>query len=102
MVSSGMPLVAIQDPNDNWVNIKVKETELNKYQVRQSVELQGRDDMLRVQGTIVDVSKKAEFATYRSTNERDDNDIITFNVKIKVNSDKLRPGMRFKVIDEGK
>lgn len=101
MVSSGMPLVAIQDTEDNWVNIKVKETELSKYQVGQPIELQGRDGVLRVQGTIVDISKKPEFATYRATNERDDNDIITFNVKIKVNSDKLRPGMRFKIIDEG-
>ncbi|MBP2651684.1 MAG: hypothetical protein H6Q74_2509 [Firmicutes bacterium] len=101
MVSSGMPLIAIQDPADNWVNLKVKETELNKYQLNQTVNLAGRDSNLTVQGTIVDISKKAEFATYRSTNERGDNDIITFNVKIQVNSDKLRPGMRFKILDGG-
>ena len=99
MVSSGMPLVAIQDPVDNWVNLKVKETELGRYQLQQTVELQGRDSSLKVQGTIVDISKKPEFATYRATNERGDNDIITFNVKIQVNSERLRPGMRFKVIN---
>lgn len=98
MVSSGMPIVAIQDPNDNWVSLKVKETELGQYKLQQAVVLQGRDSSLKVKGTIVDISKKAEFATYRATNERGDNDIITFNVKIQVNSDKLRPGMRFKVI----
>jgi HlyD family secretion protein len=102
MVSMGMPIVAIQDSGDNWINVKVKETELNKYQVGQTIQLQGRDSAVKVQGTIVDISKKAEFATYRSTNERDDNDIITFNVKVQVNSDILRPGMRFKIIDEGK
>ncbi len=98
MVSTGMPLVAIQDPLDNWVNVKVKETELSRYQIGQKLTLQGRDGALRVQGAIVDISKKPEFATYRATNERDDNDIITFNVKIRVNSDKLRPGMRFKIV----
>ncbi|SFL69858.1 HlyD family secretion protein [Pelosinus propionicus] len=102
MVSIGMPIVAIQDSVDNWINVKVKETELDKYQVGQTVQLQGRDSAVKVQGTITDISKKAEFATYRSTNERDDNDIITFNVKIQVNSDILRPGMRFKLIDGGK
>ncbi len=97
MVSQGLPLVAIQDPLDNWVNLKVKETELSRYALQQTVQLQGRDSQLTVQGIIVDISKKAEFATYRSTNERNDNDIITFNVKIQVNSDKIRPGMRFKL-----
>jgi HlyD family secretion protein len=102
MVSQGMPLVAVQDPLDNWVNLKVKETELSRYAIQQNVELQGRDGSLTLPGTIVDISKKAEFATYRATNERGDNDIITFNVKIQVNSDKLRPGMRFKLADGDK
>ena len=99
MVSQGMPLVAIQDPLDNWINLKVKETDLSRYSVQQQVKVQGRDSNLILDGTIVDISKKAEFATYRATNERGDNDIITFNVKIQVNSDKIRPGMRFKLMD---
>jgi HlyD family secretion protein len=102
MVSTGMPLVAVQDPLDNWVNVKVKETELSRYQLGQALKLQGRDSALIVQGTIIDISKKPEFATYRATNERDDSDIITFNVKIRVNSDKLHPGMRFKIVDGAK
>jgi HlyD family secretion protein len=102
MVSQGMPLVAIQDPLDNWVNLKVKETDLSRYSIQQSVNLQGRDSNLILSGTIVDISKKAEFATYRATSERGDNDIITFNVKIQVNSDKIRPGMRFKLMTGGK
>jgi HlyD family secretion protein len=99
MVSTGMPLVAVQDPLDNWVNVKVKETELGRYRVGQALKLQGRDGALTVEGTIVDISKKPEFATYRATSERGDGDIITFNVKVRVNSDKLRPGMRFRIAD---
>ncbi len=102
MVSQGMPLVAIQDPLDNWVNLKVKETDLSRYSLQQSVNLQGRDSNFTISGTIVDISKKAEFATYRATSERGDSDIITFNVKIQVNSDKIRPGMRFKLMNGGK
>lgn len=102
MISTGTPIVAIQDPLDNWVNIKVKETELGKYQLQQVLELEGRDDSLKLSGTVVDISKKPEFATYRATSERGDNDIITFNVKIQINSDKIRPGMRFKLLNGGK
>ncbi len=102
MVTTGMPLVALQDTLDNWVNFKVKETELSNYSLKQNVQLQGRDSKLTLSGIIVDISKKPEFATYRSTNERGDNDIITFNVKVQVNSAKVRPGMRFKLLESGK
>lgn len=102
MVSTGTPIVAIQDPVDNWVNIKVKETELGNYQIQQPIELEGRDANLKLSGTVIDISKKPEFATYRATSERGDNDIITFNVKIQANSDKIRPGMRFKLLNGGK
>lgn len=101
MVSQGMPLLALQDPVDNWLNLKVRETDLSRYTLKRPVKIQGRDSNLILDGTIVDISKKAEFATYRATNERGDNDIITFNVKIQINSDKVRPGMRFKLIDGG-
>ena len=93
-----MPIVTIQDPVDNWINLKVKETELSKYALNQSVKLQGRDEKLQVEGVIVDISNKPEFATYRATDERGDTDIITFNVKIQVNNDVIKPGMRFKLL----
>lgn len=101
MVSTGVPIVSIQDPVDNWVNLKVEETNLGQYQLGQAVTLLGRDNKLKIQGTIVDVSKKAEFATYRATSERGEQDVITFNVKIQVNSEQIRPGMRFRLLDDG-
>lgn len=101
MISTGMPIVTIQDPRDNWVNFKVKETELSQYSLQKPVLLQGRDGSLKVQGTIVDISKKSEFATYRATNERSENDIITFNVKVQVDSESIRPGMRFRLLNGG-
>lgn len=99
MISTGMPIVAVQDSKDNWVNFKVKETDLGKYQLGETVELTGRNDGLRLQGRIVDISKKPNFATYRATSERgDDDDIITFNVKVQVNDARVRPGMRFRFL----
>ncbi len=76
-------LVAIQDPTDNWVDIKVPETELSQYALNQEVTLIGRDDKTKVTGIITDISKKADFAATRAMSERGkDTDIITFNVKV--------------------
>ena len=103
MISTGTPLVAVQDPEDNWVNIKVPETQLGDFKVDQDVELLARDGKTKVTGTITDISKKAEYATQRATSERgDESDIVSFNVKIQVNAPELRPGMRFRLVGEAK
>ena len=103
MISTGTPLVAVQDPDDNWVDIKVPETQLAAFKVDQDVELIARDGKTKVTGTITDISKKAEYATQRATSERgDESDIVSFNVKIQVNAPELRPGMRFRLVGEAK
>lgn len=102
MISQGTPLVAIQDPTDNWVDLKVPETQLSSFHLGQKIDLIARDDKTKVTGTITDISQKAEFATQRATSERgDESDIISYNVKIQINSPVLRPGMRFKLAGEG-
>ena len=91
-------LVAVQDPTDNWVDIKVPETELSGYHLHDKVTLTARDDKTQVTGEITDISRKADFATQRATSERGkDTDIITFNVKIQINDTRIRPGMRFRI-----
>ena len=98
MVSLGTPLVAVQDPTDNWVDIKVPETQLADFSLGQEVKLIGRDGKTEVTGTVTDISQKAEFATQRATSERGDaTDIVSFNVKIQVDQPVLRPGMRFRL-----
>ena len=98
MISNGTPLVAVQDPSDNWVDIKVPETQLSRFSLGQEVTLVARDGETKVTGTITDISKKAEFATQRATSERGDaTDIVSFNVKIQIDSPVLRPGMRFRL-----
>lgn len=103
MISNGTPLAAVQDPEDNWVDIKVPETQLSDFMLGQDIDLIARDGKMKVTGTITDISKKAEFATQRATSERGDaSDIVSFNVKIQVNAPELRPGMRFRLAGERK
>lgn len=101
MISQGTPLVAIQDPRDNWIDLKIPETDLKNFYLDQTLELLARDGETRIEGTVVDISRKAEFATQRATSERgSDSDIITFNVKIQTDNEFVRPGMRFKLVGE--
>jgi len=99
IVSAGMPLMSIMDTHNNWVNLKIQETELSKYKLNSKVLLQGRDKKFHLEGRIVDISKKPEFATQRATDDRGETDITTFNVKVQTNSQLLRPGMRFQIVE---
>ena len=98
MVSTSTPIVAIQDPLDNWIDLKIPETELKDFHLNQRLEFVARDNETRIAGTVVNISYKSEFATQRATSERDsDSDIISFNVKIQTDNEFVRPGMRFKL-----
>lgn len=101
MLSTGTPVAAIQDPNDNWVDFKLPETELSKYDLEQTVKVEGRDGKTILTGTIKDISNKAEFTTRRATSERGNaSDIISYNVKVQLDAASVRPGMRFKLLGD--
>ena len=101
IISQSTPIVAIQDPLDNWIDLKIPETELKDFRLNQRLEFLARDGETRIDGIVVDISRKAEFATQRATSDRDsDSDIITFNVKIQTDNEFVRPGMRFKLEGE--
>ena len=101
MLSTGTPVAAIQDPTDNWVDFKLPETALSAYDLDQEVKVEGRDGKTILIGVIKDISQKAEFATRRANSERGDaSDIISYNVKVQLDSDEVRPGMRFKLLGD--
>lgn len=95
LISSSVPICAIQDINDNWVDFKVKETDLHKFQLGDTVELTGRNDDVKITGTIESIRRKADFATQKATSERGETDVMAFNVKIRTDNASLWPGMRF-------
>jgi len=99
LVSPTVPLFSIQDTNDNWVIFKVKETELGGYHIGDEVTLCGRNESLTVKGRVESISRKAEYATIKATNERGDKDIVTFDVKIRTDSPNVWPGMRFRLAE---
>ena len=98
LISSTVPIYSLQDRTDNWVDFKVKETDINDFHIGDRIKLQGRNDNLTLEGMIESIRRKADFATQKATSERGDVDIIAFNVKIRTNDEKIYPGMRFKIL----
>ena len=98
LISSSIPIYSLQDRNDNWIDFKVKETEINNFEIGDEIMLQGRNDSLKIDGIVESIRRKADFATQKATSERGDVDIIAFNVKVRTNNEKIYPGMRFKII----
>ena len=98
LISSTVPIYLLQDKNNNWVDFKVKETNINDFHIGDRIKLQGRNDNLTLEGMIESIRRKADFATQKATSERGDVDIMAFNVKIRTNDEKIYPGMRFKIL----
>ena len=93
-----MPIYSLQDRADNWVDFKVKETEIGDFNVGDKVKLQGRNDTLIIDGIVESIRRKADFATQKATSERGDVDIMAFNVKIRTDNEAIWSGMRFKIV----
>ncbi len=100
LVSTSVPLYAIQDTSDNWVDFKVKETDLNKFHVGNRVIIIGRDENMRLIGNVESIRRKADFAVQKATSERGETDIMAFNVKVRLNDNKVWPGMRFRLEEQ--
>ena len=98
LISSSVPLYSLQDRMDNWVDFKIKETEINNFAVGDKIQMQGRNDSVKLDGTVESIRRKADFATQKATSERGDVDIIAFNLKVRTNNEQIYPGMRFKLL----
>ena len=98
LISSSVPLYSLQDRTDNWVDFKIKETEINDFAVGDKIQMQGRNDSVKLDGTVESIRRKADFATQKATSERGDVDIIAFNLKVRTNDERIYPGMRFKLL----
>jgi len=95
LVSTGYVIATVSDINDMWADMKVRETDLaniklnDKFKIRTFAFSNETFD-----GIVTNIDEKPEFAAKRATNERDEQDIMAFNVKIKIKNDgRLRPGL---------
>jgi HlyD family secretion protein len=96
LVSTGMPIATITNLKNAWVEVKIKETDLDKIYLGQEVKVKVPAFSKDIyNGEVVRINKKPDFATKRATNDNGDFDIVSYGVKIEVENseNKLRPGM---------
>lgn len=105
LVGSGTTIVTLTDYSDRWIYANVDEYAVGKLAIGQEVPLTSKtypDTVFR--GTIVNVSKNPDFAIKKSTNELNDQDVVTYKVKITLTGEEdvmLYPGMLVSVnLDE--
>lgn len=95
LVSSGMSIATVTDVKDSWVEVKVKETEVNQLSLNQKALLTVPGIPGKIfEGKIVRINQKPDFATKLATTDNGDFDIRAYGVKIRIdNIDMvLRPG----------
>jgi Multidrug resistance efflux pump len=85
LISTGMPLASVTSPENPWVEVNVKETDLAKVYLGKEVKLTfAAYPDKTFKGKITNVSKEPDFATKRATNENGDFDVLSYGVKIEV------------------
>lgn len=104
LISSGMALATLTSNEKPYVEINVKETDLGRVHVGDTVDITISaypDDVF--QGEVVNVSQKPDFATKRATNNNGDFDVLSYGVKIDLKDvgKDIYPGMTV-MVDLGK
>ncbi|MDI3535342.1 MAG: HlyD family secretion protein [Thermosediminibacterales bacterium] len=96
LVSTGMSIATVTDLENVWIEVNVKENELDKITLGQEVNIKVPAFSQEVfKGKVVRINKKPDFAVKRATNDNGSFDVVSFGVKIDID-DKgktLRPGM---------
>lgn len=103
-VAPGTPVVTLQDPNDRWVRIYVREDRIGAVQIGQSAVI--RSDTYadrRYAGQVVFIGGEAEF-TPRNTQTTEERVKLVYPVKVRITGDpsyELKPGIPADVELEG-
>lgn len=101
LIGTGTTIVTLTDYCDRWIMANVDEYEIGKLRIGQEIPLTSKaypDTVFH--GKIVNISKNPDFAIKKSTNELNDQDVVTYEVKIALSGEDdvmLYPGMLVRV-----
>ncbi len=95
MMPPGMPVVVVTDPQGTWARFNIPETFINRINLGDTLSLTSSIANLGFKAKVVQILPVADFATHTPTTLRDQNDVNTFDVKMKITSNqmKCKPGM---------
>lgn len=101
LIGTGTTIVTLTDYGDRWITANVDEYEIGKLRIGQEIPLTSKaypDTIFH--GKIINISKNPDFAIKKSTNELNDQDVVTYEVKIALSGEDdvmLYPGMLVRV-----
>jgi len=84
MLSPGMAVVIITDPDGTWARFSIPEKYMNLIKLGQQFEITSNTPELIYSAKVIQTLPFAEFATHTPTTLRDERDIRTFDVKMKL------------------
>lgn len=96
LISTGMPLATVISNEIPWVEINVKETDLDKIYEGKKVNIKiPAYEGENFTGTVTLINKKPDFATKKATNKNGDFDVLSYGVKVEFEAlkHKLYQGM---------
>lgn len=95
MMSPGMPVIVETDPNGTWARFNIPETFVDQMNLGDTVLLTSNISNLNFKSKVIQILPVADFATHAPTTLRDQNDVRTFDVKMRIldNQLKCKPGM---------
>ena len=84
MLSPGMAVVIVTDPDGTWARFSIPEKYMNLIYLGQQYEITSNTPGLIYSAKVIQTLPFAEFATHTPTTLRDERDIRTFDVKMKL------------------
>jgi RND family efflux transporter MFP subunit len=84
MLSPGMAVVIVTDPDGTWARFSIPEKYINQVNLGQKFEIKSNTPGLIFAAKVIQILPFAEFATHTPTTLRDERDIRTFDVKMKL------------------
>lgn len=95
LVATGYPIITLLNPNDMWVVFNIREDLLNNLQKGKEIKVFIPAIKETIDMKITYVAAMASFASWKPTNQQNNYDLKTFEVRAKPNEkiENLRPGM---------
>jgi len=95
MLAPGMPVIVETDPEGTWARFNIPETYIDQMNLGDTVTLSGNISDLKFRSKVIQILPVADFATHAPTTLRDQKDVRTFDVKMRIldNQLKCKPGM---------
>jgi RND family efflux transporter MFP subunit len=84
MLSPGMAVIIVTDPDGTWARFSIPEKYISRINLGQQFEIKSNTPGLIFAAKVIQILPLADFATHTPTTLRDERDVRTFDVKMKL------------------